>query len=95
MNNLHIGGNMDNNKDKGDGMKDITKLDVYGVIILLMTLISVLAIMNERLAILIVVSLGVMAISITIYSFIVYLMTSDKSKNDTSDCNKNKEVNNL
>lgn len=93
MNNLHIGGNMNNNEDKGDSMKDITKLDVYGVIILLMTLISVLAIMNERLAILIVVSLGVMAISITIYSFIVYLMTSDKSKNDTSDCNK--EVNNL
>lgn len=95
MNNLHIGGNMNNNEDKGDGMKDITKLDVCGVIILLMTLISVLAIMNERLAILIVLSLGVMAISITIYSFIVYLMTSDKSKNDTSDCNKNKEVNNL
>ena len=84
---------MDNNKDKGDGMKDITKLDVYGVIILLMTLISVLAIMNERLAILIVLSLGVMAISITIYSFILYLMTLDKSKNDTSDCNK--EANNL
>lgn len=84
---------MDNNKDKGDGMKDITKLDVYGVIILLMTLISVLAIMNERLAILIVVSLGVMAISITIYSFILYLMTLSKPKNDTSDCNK--EANNL
>lgn len=93
MNNLHIEGNMDNNKDKGDGMKDITKLDVYGVIVLLMTLISVIAIKNERLAVLIVLSLGVMAISITIYSFIVYLMTSDKSKNDTSDCNK--EVNNL
>lgn len=93
MNNLHIGGNMNNNEDKGDSMKDITKLDVYGVIILLMTLISVLAIMNERLAILIVLSLGVMAISITIYSFILYLMTSSKSKNDTSDCNK--EVNKL
>ena len=75
-------------------MKDISKLDVYGVIILLMTLISVLAIMNERLAILIVVSLGVMAISITIYSFIVYLMTSDKSKNDTSDCNKEDKTKN-
>lgn len=74
-------------------MKDMTKLDVYGVIILLMTLISVLAIMNERLAILIVVSLGVMAISITIYSFILYLMTSSKPKNGTSDCNK--EANNL
>lgn len=84
---------MDNNKDKGDGMKDISKLDVYGVIILLMTLISVLAIMNERLAVLIVLSLGVMAISITIYSFTLYLMTSGKSKNDTSDCNK--EANNL
>ena len=93
MNNLHIGGNMNNNEDKGDSMKDITKLDVYGVIILLMTLISILAIMNERLAILIVVSLGVMAISITIYSFIIYLMTSVKSENDTSDCNK--EANNL
>ena len=95
MNNLHIGGNMNNNEDKGDSMKGITKLDVYGVIILLMTLISVLAIMNERLAILIVVSLGIMAVSITIYSFILYLMTLSKSKNDTSDCNKNKEVNNL
>lgn len=93
MNNLHIGGNMNNNEDKGDSMKDITKLDVYGVIILLMALISVLAIMNERLAILIVLSLGVMAISITIYSFIFYLMTSSKPKNDTSDCNK--EANNL
>lgn len=94
MNNLHIGGNMNNNEDKGDGMKDITKLDVYGVIILfilLMTLISVLAIMNERLAILIVVSLGVMAISITIYSFVVYLMIIKKSKNNTSD----KQTNNF
>lgn len=84
---------MDNNKDKGDGMKDITKLDVYGIIVLLMTLISVIAIKNERLAILIVLSLGVMAISITIYSFILYLMTSSEPKNDTSDCNK--EANNL
>lgn len=65
MNNLHIGGNMNNNEDKGDSMKDITKLDVYGV----------------------------MAISITLYSFILYLMTSSKPKNDTSDCNK--EANNL
>ena len=94
MNNLPAGGNTNNNEDKGDSMKDITKLDVYGVIILLMVLISILAIMNERLAILIVLSLGVMAISITIYSFILYLMTSSKPKNDTSDCNK-KEVNNL
>lgn len=93
MNNLHIGGNMNNNEDKGDSMKGITKLDVYGIIVLLVTLISVIAIMNERLAILIVVSLGVMAISITIYSFILYLMTSSKPKNDTSDCNK--EANNL
>lgn len=93
MNSLPAGGNTNNNKDKGDGMKDISKLDVYGVIILLMTLISVLAIMNERLAVLIVLSLGVMAISITIYSFILYLMTSSKPKNDTSDCNK--EANNL
>lgn len=72
-------------------MKDITKLDVYGVIILLMTLISILAIMNERLAILIVLSLGVMAISITIYSFVVYLMIIKKSKNNTSD----KQTNNF
>lgn len=75
-------------------MKDISKLDVYGVIILLMVLISILAIMNERLAILIVLSLGVMAISITIYSFVVYLMTSGKSKNDTSDCNKEDKTKN-
>lgn len=94
MNNLHIGGNMNNNEDKGDSMKDITKLDVYGVIVLLVTMISVLAIMNERLAVLIVLSLGVMAISITIYSFIVYLMTLDKSKNDTSDCNKEDKTKN-
>lgn len=82
---------MDNNKDKGDGMKGITKLDVYGVIILLMTLISVLAIMNERLAVLIVLSLGVMAMVLTIYFFIVYLMTIKKSKNNTSD----KQTNNF
>jgi hypothetical protein len=91
MNNLHIGGNMNNNEDKGDSMKDITKLDVYGVIILLMTLISVIAIMNERLAVLIVLSLGVMAISLTIYSFVVYLMIIKKSKNNTSD----KQTNNF
>lgn len=91
MNNLHIGGNMNNNEDKGDSMKDITKLDVYGVIILLMTLISVLAIMNERLAVLIVLSLGVMAMVLTIYFFIVYLMTIKKSKNNTSD----KQTNNF
>lgn len=82
---------MDNNKDKGDGMKDITKLDVYGIIVLLVTLISVIAIMNERLAVLIVLSLGVMAISLTIYSFVVYLMIIKKSKNNTSD----KQTNNF
>ena len=82
---------MNNNKDKGDGMKDITKLDVYGVIILLMTLISVIAIMDERLAVLIVLSLGVMAISLTIYSFVAYLMIIKKSKNNTSD----KQTNNF
>lgn len=82
---------MDNNKDKGDGMKGITKLDVYGIIILLMTLISVIAIKNERLAVLIVLSLGVMAMVLTIYFFIVYLMTIKKSKNNTSD----KQTNNF
>lgn len=82
---------MDNNKDKGDGMKDITKLDVYGIIVLLMTLISVIAIKNERLAVLIVLSLGVMAMVLTIYSFVVYLMIIKKSKNNTSD----KQTNNF
>lgn len=72
-------------------MKDITKLDVYGIIVLLVTLISVIAIMNERLAVLIVLSLGVMAISLTIYSFVVYLMIIKKSKNNTSD----KQTNNF
>lgn len=80
---------MDNKK--GGSMKDITKLDVYGVIVLLVTLISVIAIMNERLAVLIVLSLGVMAISLTIYSFVVYLMIIKKSKNNTSD----KQTNNF
>lgn len=91
MNSLHIGGNMNNNEDKGDSMKDITKLDVYGIIILLMTLISVIAIKNERLAVLIVLSLGVMAMVLTIYSFVVYLMIIKKSKNNTSD----KQTNNF
>jgi hypothetical protein len=80
---------MDNKK--GGSMKDITKLDVYGIIVLLVTLISVIAIMNERLAVLIVLSLGVMAISLTIYSFVVYLMIIKKSKNNTSD----KQTNNF
>lgn len=91
MNNLPAGGNTNNNEDKGDGMKGITKLDVYGIIVLLMTLISVIAIMNERLAVLIVLSLGVMAISLTIYSFVAYLMIIKKSKNNTSD----KQTNNF
>ena len=82
---------MSNNDNKGDSMKGITKLDVYGVIVLLVTLISVIAIMNERLAVLIVLSLGVMAISLTIYSFVVYLMIIKKSKNNTSD----KQTNNF
>lgn len=80
---------MDNKK--GGSMKDITKLDVYGIIVLLVTLISVIAIMNERLAVLIVLSLGVMAISLTIYSFVVYLTIIKKSKNNTSD----KQTNNF
>lgn len=73
-----------NNNNKCDSMKDTDKPDTFGLLVFLMSLLCMMtvtiAIMNVRLAILIVVSLGIMAVSITIYCFKFYLMTSGKSK---------------